>query len=115
MFERVCARGFAHKCTDGQERFFMPTIAAYLGDIKEINDVMGIAPNSHFSDISTLAPTKRLNEPDYEPPLRTESHMREVKATCFNFLHHHAMMQFNLLHSGHTVVLHVGGARSAVS
>ena len=49
------------------------------GDIKEFNDVMGIAPNSHFSDIRTLASTNRSSEPDYAPRLRTESDMREVK------------------------------------
>ncbi|DBA92041.1 TPA: hypothetical protein ACH3X2_003765 [Trebouxia sp. C0005] len=48
------------------------------GDIKEFNDVMGIAPNSHFSDIRTLASTNRSSEPDYAPRLRTESDMREV-------------------------------------
>ena len=78
MLHSVFARGFTHRCTDGHQRFFVPTVAAYLGDIKEINDVMGIAPNSLYSDIGTLAPTHRLNEPDYEPPLRTESDVREV-------------------------------------
>ena len=78
MLESVFARGFAHKCTDGHERFFVPAVVAYLGDIKEINDVMGIAPNSHFSDFGTLAPTVRLNEPEYEPALRTEAHMNEM-------------------------------------
>ncbi|DBA83942.1 TPA: hypothetical protein ACH3X1_006438 [Trebouxia sp. C0004] len=71
--------GFQHKCTDGVERFFLPTAAAYVGDIKEANDVFGIAPHpAPYSDIRTLIKSDRFNDPDVDPPPRTERVMREV-------------------------------------
>ena len=40
----------------------MPTIAAFVGDIKEANDVFGIAPHpAMHSDISTLVCSQDMN------------------------------------------------------
>ena len=78
--------GFYHKCTDGEQRFFVPTLAAYVGDIKEINDVMGIQPHPAFySDIRTLAHSQHFNKPEYQAEARTESKMlmvRDVFCLC---------------------------------
>lgn len=72
-------RGFHHKCSDGVQRFFLPTLAAFVGDIKEANDVFGIAPHlAPRSDIQTLIRSHSFNDPSAEPPLRTEQYMSEV-------------------------------------
>ena len=50
-----------------------------MGDIKEANDVFGIAPHpAPYSDIRTLIRAAQFNDPDVEPALRTEEHMFQV-------------------------------------
>ncbi|KAL0024007.1 hypothetical protein WJX77_008088 [Trebouxia sp. C0004] len=71
--------GFYHDCTDGEQRFFVPTIAAFVGDIKEANDVFGIAPHpAMHSDISTLVCSQDMNKPTHQPATRTQKQMQEA-------------------------------------
>ncbi len=75
----MACRGFSHQCYDGRLRFFVPTLAAFVGDIMEANSVFGILHHaSPCSDICSLVTAARLNDPDHEPDLRSEKHMREV-------------------------------------
>ena len=64
--------GFYHTCTDGQTRFFVPTITAFVGDIMEANTAFGILHHAApHSDISTLVHKSYLNDPEHEPLVRT--------------------------------------------
>ena len=72
--------GFEHRCTDGQTRYFVPTLAAFVGDIMAADTAFGILHHSApHSDISILIHKSHLNDPEYEPEERTESQMVTVR------------------------------------
>lgn len=72
--------GFKHRCTDGQTRYFVPTLAAFVGDIMAADTAFGILLHSTpHSDISILIHKSHLNDPEYEPEERTESQMVTVR------------------------------------
>ncbi|KAL0036462.1 hypothetical protein WJX77_008767 [Trebouxia sp. C0004] len=75
-FKTLCYSGFQHRCTDGHTRFFVPTLAAFVGDIMEANTAFGILHHAALhSDISTLVHKSCLNDPEHEPEARIESQM----------------------------------------
>ena len=82
--------GFTHECSDGgtvSRRCFVPTIAAFVGDIAEANSVFGILHHaSPHSDIGTLVHAASLKDPECQPAVRTESAMRKVCRPAFPVL-----------------------------
>lgn len=74
----TCSR-FQHKCTDDQSGFFVPTLAAFVGDIMEANTAFGIMHHAALhQDITSMVHRSRLNDPEHEAEVLTEAQMIAV-------------------------------------
>ncbi|KAL0018413.1 hypothetical protein WJX79_005315 [Trebouxia sp. C0005] len=86
-FKELSYTGFDMLCNDNKIRYFVPTLVAYVADIKEANEVYNIAPYPAFRpDIGTLVHRSDMNMPDLVAEPRTEENMSEMLSDLHQLL-----------------------------
>ena len=62
-----------------QQMLFVPVPVAYIADLPEAGPIFNIAPHpTKFSDITTLIPKEKMNDPDFVAAPRLPEDMHKV-------------------------------------